>query len=96
MVQKGILWDIWKHFYFFNYPIISYQRTKNDQGRKNGHMSDITDLFMSVEYENATIPVNTMVFIVRDEVLWYNSYNNLRFYIDSYVEQCSIPSKRYV
>ena len=48
----------------------------------------------SVEYANKTTPVNTMVFIVWDEVPWYDSYYYLRSYVESYVEQHLIPSKQ--
>ena len=51
---------------------------------------------VSVQYANATITVNYMVSIVKDEVPWYDYYNDLRLYVESYVEKCSITSKQYV
>ena len=32
------------------------------------------------------IPISTMVLIVPDKTLWYDSYYYLRFYVESYVE----------
>ena len=49
-----------------------------------------------MEYANVTTPVNNMVFIVHDEVPWYDSYYDLSSYVESYIEQRLIPSKRYV
>ena len=49
-----------------------------------------------MEYANETIPVNTMEFIVRDDVPWKDSYYDLHLYVESYVEQRSIPSNQYV
>ena len=51
---------------------------------------------MSVEYASATIPVNTMVFIVQDGVPMSDSYYDLRSYVESYIEKSSIPSKLHV
>ena len=42
------------------------------------------------------IPLNTMVFIVQYAEPWYYFYYELHSYMESYVEQSSIPSKRYV
>ena len=42
------------------------------------------------------IPLNTMLFIVWYDVPCYDSYYDLGSYVESYVEQHPIPSKRYV
>ena len=42
------------------------------------------------------ISISTTVLFVRDNIPWYDSYYDLRLYVESYVEKCSIPSKRYV
>ena len=67
MVQNGIFWTIGKHLYFVYCPIISYQwidvyRVESiDIGR-------ISLTHLLHWNANATIPVNTMVFVIRDEV----------------------------
>ena len=38
---------------------------------------------VSVEY---SIPVSTIVFMVLDKEPWYNSYNNIWSYVQSYVD----------
>ena len=45
--------------------------------------------------ENTTV-VSTMVIIVKDKVIWQYSYYDLFLCVESYIEQHSIPSKRYV
>ena len=43
-----------------------------------------------------SIVVSNMVLIVRDKILWWDSYYYLHSYVESYVGQRLIPSKQYV
>ena len=83
MVRNGIFWTIGEQSYFFYYPIISYRKIKvyrfetMDMGRShwnNGFSG--TDI----------MPISNMVLIVRDKILWYDSYYDLRLYVESYIE----------
>ena len=67
MVQNGIFWTIGEQSYFFNYPIISYQRIK---------VYRVETMDMRIPHwknsvsGTALISISTMVLIVRDKILW--------------------------
>ena len=83
MVQNGIFWNIAEQSYFVYYPIISYRRIKVyrvetlDMGRPHWNNGVIGKFLISI---------STMVLIVRDKILWQDSYYDLRLYLESYVE----------
>ena len=83
MVRNRIFWTIGGKTYYYYYPIIFYQKIKvyrvetMDMGRshwKNGVSGTVI------------ISISNMVLIVRDKIHWYDSYYDLRSYMDSYVE----------
>ena len=83
MVQNRIFWTIGEQSYIFYYPIISYRRIKfyrvkaMDMGRSHWNNSVIGKFLISV---------STTVLIVKDKILWWDSYYELRSYVESYVE----------
>ena len=66
MVQKGIFWTIGEHSYFVYYPIISYQRMKVYRVER----MDMRRFCWNNGVSGNTILVNTVLFIVRDKILW--------------------------
>ena len=66
MVQKGIFWTIGEHSYFVYYPIISYQRMKVYRVE----IMDMRRFCWNNGVSGNTILVNTVLFIVRDKILW--------------------------
>ena len=83
MVQNGIFWTIAEQSYFVDDPIISYRKIKvyrvkkMDMGRSHWNNS-VSGTYL--------ISISTMVLIVRDNIPWYDSYYDLRSYVESYVE----------
>ena len=66
MVRNGIFWTIWEQTYFFNYPIIYYQKIKvysvetMDMGRSHWNNGVIGTFLVSI---------STTVLIERDKIL---------------------------
>ena len=83
MVQNGIFWTIGEQTYLVYYPIISYRRI---------HVYMVKTMDMGRSHWNngvsgtILISISTMVLIVRDKIIWYYSYYDLRLYVESYVE----------
>ena len=46
-----------------------------------------------MKYKNTIIPINNIVLIVWGQVMWQDYYDDLRYYVESYVELRTIPSK---
>ena len=90
--KRDIL-DYWGTISFLYYPIISYQKIK---------VYMVETMYMGRSHRNNgvsgknLISISTTVLIVQDKILWYDSYYDLRSYMESYVEYRSIPSKRFV
>ena len=109
-VEKNDIFSLKWIYYGQKWGILDYRETlifcllssyilsmdKGLQGLKDGYRQYITDSLTSVEYKNTTIPVNTIIFIVRDEVTCQYSYYDLRSYVESYAEQRLITSNRYI
>ena len=83
MVRNGIFWTIGEQSYIVYYPIISYRMIKvyrvetMDMGRPQWNKDVIGTFFISI---------SMTVHIVRDNIHWYDSYYDLRSYVESYVE----------
>ena len=83
MVQNRIFWTIGEKSYFVYYPIISYWDIKV-------YRDETMDMGISHWKKGVSgtdlISISTMVLIVQDKILWYDSYYGLRSYVESYVE----------
>ena len=83
MVRNGIFWTIGEQSYFVYYRIIYYQRINvcrvETIGMGRSHLKNgVIGTFL--------ISISTTVLIVRDKILWKDSYYDLSSYVDSYVE----------
>ena len=83
MFRNRIFWTIREQQYIFYYPIISYSRIKV-------YRVETMDMGIS-HWKNGVsgtvlIYISTMELIVRDKILWYDSYYDLRSYVESYIE----------
>ena len=80
MVQNGIFWTIGEQLYIVYYPIISYRKIK---------VYRVETMDMGISHWNNgvigkfLIPLGTSVLIVRHKILWYDSYYDLRSYVES-------------
>ena len=83
MVQNGIFWTIGGQSYIVYYRIISYRKIK---------VYRVETMDMGIPQWNKgvigmfIISVSMTVLIVRDKIPWYDSYYDLRLYVESYVE----------
>ena len=83
MVQNGMFWTIGEKSYFVYYPIISYRRIK---------VCRVETMDMGISHWNNgvvgtfLISIIATVHIVLDKILWWDTYNDLRLYVESYVE----------
>ena len=83
MVRNRIFWTIGEQSYIVYYTIISYRSINvyrvetMDMGRSHGNNGVIGMFHVSI---------STTVLLVRDKILWYDSYYDLHSYVESYVE----------
>ena len=70
MVQNGIFWTIGEHLYFLYYLIMSYQWLKVYRGERMDIGKISLTHWRQWDMQMQLIPLNIMVFIVRDEVPW--------------------------
>ena len=83
MAQNGIFLTIGEQSYIVYYPIIYYLKRKvyrietMDMGRSHWNNGVIWTFLISI---------STTVLIVRDKIPWWDSYYDLRLYVESYVE----------
>ena len=83
MVQSRIFLTIGEQLYIVFYPIISYLKIKvyrvetMHMGRYHCN-NGVIGMFL--------ISICTTVIIVRDKILWYDSYYDLHSYVESYDE----------
>ena len=96
MTQKEIFWTIGENLYFSYYPIISYQWINFYRVERMDIGKISLTRWCQWDIQMQPIPLNTMLFIVWYDVPCYDSYYDLGSYVESYVEQHPIPSKRYV
>ena len=82
MVRNGIFFTIGEQTYFVYYPIISHRKIKVYRG-------ETMDMGISQWNKGVIgtflISISMTVLIVQYKISWYDSYYDLRFYMDSYV-----------